>query len=54
MSTRGRREVIASGVTSTPPAITTTMLHLCSARRCSAGNYVMAVARSFRPEQTTH
>jgi hypothetical protein len=26
-----RREVITSGVTSTPPAITTTMLHLCSA-----------------------
>jgi hypothetical protein len=25
------REVITSGVTSTPPAITTTMLHLCSA-----------------------
>jgi len=31
MSTCGRREVIATGVTSTPPAITTTMLHLCSA-----------------------
>ncbi|SRR6266511_2409953 len=31
MSTCGRREVITSGVTSTPSAITTTMLHLCSA-----------------------
>jgi len=58
-------------------AITTTMLHLCSApckalrfaptaharglraltvppRRRSAGNYVMAVACSFRPEHTAH
>lgn len=31
MSTCDHGEVITSGVTSTPPAITTTMLHLCSA-----------------------
>jgi hypothetical protein len=31
MSTCGRRDVITCGVTSTPSAITTTMLHLCSA-----------------------
>jgi len=31
MSTCGHREVITSGVTSTSSAITTTMLHLCSA-----------------------
>jgi hypothetical protein len=31
MSTCGRRDVSTSGVASTPSAITTTMLHLCSA-----------------------
>jgi hypothetical protein len=31
MSTCGRRDVSTSGIASTPSAITTTMLHLCSA-----------------------